>query len=296
MLQNEFVGVKQVWKKYELMEDIMSNYTENIKNKAKVAKQYEESNNLSQRISLHEKYSTNPYGLSNWLFDQYSFSDGDNILELGCGTGGQWKGRIPENAKLVLTDFSEGMIKEVKGKYKEHSNIIARKADIQNISFEDSHFDIAIANFMLYHVPDLERALAEVVRVLKPGGKFYTATCGNNHLIEVNRWFNEYNPEYDIFNSSKLSFTLQNGVEQLKRYFTDVQMKEYADALEINDVDDLVNYILTFNDMVNIGKNELSDIREHLITKQNKDGIIHLSKQIGIFIAKKTSIEICKNW
>lgn len=54
--------------------------------------------------------------------------------------------------------------------------IIKKIIDIQNIPYEDNSFDLVIANMMLYHVPDLPRALAEVGRVLKPEGKLYTAT------------------------------------------------------------------------------------------------------------------------
>lgn len=52
-----------------------------------VQKQYQMTDNLNTRISVHEKYSTNKTGFGNWLFSHYDFSSGNKILELGCGTG-----------------------------------------------------------------------------------------------------------------------------------------------------------------------------------------------------------------
>ena len=53
------------------------------------------------------------------------------------------------------------------------------EADAQNLVFDDAEFDTVVCNFGLIHVPDQPRALAEIRRVLKPGGNFaMTAWCG----------------------------------------------------------------------------------------------------------------------
>lgn len=59
-----------------------------------------------------------------------------------------------------------------------------RKIDITDIPFEDGSFDFAIANHMLYHVPDLDKAIGEVHRVLKPDGVFYATTTGGRGLSD----------------------------------------------------------------------------------------------------------------
>ena len=74
-----------------------------------VKEQYADGKNLSTRAGLHAKYSVNPMGLTNWLFNQYRFEPGGRILELGCGTGSQWEGwleELPEGCSLILSDFS----------------------------------------------------------------------------------------------------------------------------------------------------------------------------------------------
>ena len=47
--------------------------------------------------------------------------------------------------------------------------------------YDDASFDAVIANHMLFHVPDRAKALAEMRRVLRPGGKLYTSTMGETH-------------------------------------------------------------------------------------------------------------------
>ena len=58
-------------------------------------------------------------------------------------------------------------------------------ADAQSLPFADATFDGAIANHMLYHVPDRAKALGELRRILKPNGILFAATNGERHLTEI---------------------------------------------------------------------------------------------------------------
>ena len=84
-----------------------------------VKKQYQSSKNLSTRISIHDKYSTNKMGYGNWIFSNYEVSDGYSILELGCGSGDMWVSRdemVKKCSKIILSDLSVGMIDTAKEK------------------------------------------------------------------------------------------------------------------------------------------------------------------------------------
>ncbi len=133
------------------------------------SEQYQNDDNLLIRIKLHSKHSTNKQGWYPWLFEHYEFNNGYRILELGCGNGNQWQGRVdelPPDCTLVLSDFSEGMVNMVWEKYSCHKNILTQKIDIQNIPVPDNYYDVVIANHMLYHVPDLSKAISEVHRFI----------------------------------------------------------------------------------------------------------------------------------
>ena len=60
-----------------------------------VRSQYRTIDKLTQRISIHEKYSTNKTGFGPWIASHYEFPKGDRVLELGCGTGSMWRDRKP---------------------------------------------------------------------------------------------------------------------------------------------------------------------------------------------------------
>lgn len=220
----------------------------NINNASIVNQQYKDDKNLSIRMSLHQKYSTNKYGYTNWMFDLFKFFDGCNMLELGCGNASMWDNRIqslPAQCNLLLSDISDGMLKIAKEKFSNYTNVLYEIIDIQNISYRDNTFDIIIANSMLYHVPDLPKAISEVYRVLKPGGKFYATTTGNNGMQKyLYERFQEFNPQLNAF-SNTFPFNLQNGKEILSSKFTDIERHEYVDSLEITETSDLIDWILS---------------------------------------------------
>ncbi len=246
-----------------------------------VKHQYSIAGNLENRISLHEKYSTNKYGWFKWLFTNYEIKSGHRILELGCGNGRLWVDRynnLPEYTSLILSDFSENMVETAKRTVGHKSNITYTVIDVQDIPFANNSFDIVIANMMLYHVPDLEKGLSEIKRVLKSDGKFYCATLGENgiggfikdtlHMPRVKR--------------SK--FTLQNGAGCLLAYFSHVEKKLYEDSLAVTNTNDLIAYIRTLpwaEELQAVSDNEMFSALEAC----KQDGVIMIPKEYGTFIA-----------
>lgn len=247
--------------------------------------QYSSTKNLDIRISIHSKYSTNKQGFGNWIYEHYQFFDGTRILELGCGNGQMWREKltlIGNGSELVLSDISEGMLEAVAAEFKDIKNLMVRKIDIMDIPYEEGTFDIVIANMMLYHVPDLQRGLSEVKRVLKKGGTFYCSTFGVNGIHQYLTGV--------LFGKAELEqlegFVLQNGYRYLSDYFPEVQEFKYEDSLEITDTVDLVDYYLTTINFVEnheISRDEVYQKFEAL--KEN--GMIRVPKDYGMFVCRK---------
>jgi len=101
------------------------------------------------------------------------------------------------------------------------------------------------------------------------------------------KWVYEFDNNLDVFNSSSLSFKLQNGNEILCKFFKNVSSYEYVDYLEIDSKEELVNYICTFKYMTNISNEALKGLEEHLEKKRNKNGFFIVTKQSGTFTATK---------
>ena len=254
-----------------------------------VKEQYADGKNLSTRAGLHAKYSTNPMGLTNWLFNQYRFEPGGRILELGCGTGSQWEGwleELPEGCSLILSDFSPGMVETVRAVYGGMPGVKAELIDIQQIPYPDGSFDTAIANFMLYHVPDLPRAIGEVRRVLKPGGRFYAATNGNGGLMGFMREAMERcGLDPSVF-ARGFSFSLQNGGGLLEPYFAAVERRDYPDALAVTGTADLVDWVRSTGGMTGYTEGELDKLSAYFEGLRRRDGVIYIPKECGMFVCR----------
>lgn len=257
-----------------------------INNQKNVKEQYANARNLNTRISIHQKYSTNKMGFGNWIFSNYKITKGMKVLELGCGTGDMWMGHedlMKTCSKLVLSDFSEGMLENAKANLGNNSNVEYRVIDIQNIPFEDESFDLVIANMMLYHVPDMERGLSEVQRVLKNGGAFYCATFGEHGIIE---YLSKTMSAYGVEDNVNKNFTLQNGKELLAPFFSNVQRLDYEDSLAVTEIDDLVEYIYSLSSMTTLNTVPKKEIHD-LLTKQMVDGVLSVPKEYGMFCCRK---------
>ena len=247
-----------------------------------VHEEYKKADGLNTRISIHEKYSTNKMGVGNWYFTKYEIKDGMKVLELGCGSGAMWvnhKDVIGRFSKLVLSDLTEGMLAETKKNVGEAGNIEYKVIDIQDIPYEDSSFDMVIANYMLYHVPDISKALSEVRRVLKDDGIFYAGTAGENGIMEnLIRMLGQ-----EMFYNN--SFSLENGEDKLKQVFSQIDIERYPDSLAVTNIEDLMDYIysgITFKNECTLSRDEVRTI----LTGKMVDGVLVLPKDPGMFVAR----------
>jgi SAM-dependent methyltransferase len=136
------------------------------------------------------------------------------VLEVGCGWGELAELLARETgAGVVATDLSPRMVELARER-----GVHAQVADVQALPFADGSFDVAVAAWMLYHVPDLDRAVSELARVLRPGGRLVALTNSAFHLQELR----------DLVGSgpSPSTFTSENGVEILSRSFARVRRED----------------------------------------------------------------------
>lgn len=250
--------------------------------------QYRGTSNLWIRKSLHEKYSVNPVGFQKWIFDQYPFRPGMRILELGSGGGEIWEyftndaSLMKSGIEIILSDISGGMTEHLRRRFAAPVFSVER-IDILDIPYADETFDLVIANSMLYHVEDVDAAIAEVRRVLKKDGLFFAATIGIHGMTEyLDRALDELGIPYDL--QAAASFTLQNGAELLEKRFARVERRNYADALKITDVEDYLDYIYTMSSLNGIDPERRDELRRYF-TGRMTDGYLYIPKENGTFIA-----------
>jgi len=244
-----------------------------------VEQQYANADGLNARIALHQKYSVETEAYDDWIAKHYRIQPGERVLELGCGTASIWRNAglyLPGDASLLLTDLSEGMLETARSAVPKQENISFAQVDIQQIPYPDKSFDVVIANMMLYHVPDLDRALSEVARVLKPGGRFLCSTSGEN---SVGNWLVKVLGAGD---ARILSFTLQNGGGRLEKYFRKVEKFVRQDALHVTCAEDLAAYVLSMMSFSFV-RNWPYEQLVALLERQMTEGVIRIPKENGLF-------------
>jgi SAM-dependent methyltransferase len=153
------------------------------------------------------------------------------ILEVGCGWGelAEWVGR-ETGAEVVAVDLSPRMVELARER-----GVDARIGDVQALPFADGEFDVAIAAWMLYHVPDLDRGVAELARVLRPGGRLVVATNSRFHLLELRELVGS--------GPSTLKFSREDGDEHLGRQFAQVARVDLDGRLEFADRAEVEGYV-----------------------------------------------------
>lgn len=177
------------------------------------------------------------------------------VLEVGCGTG-EFAERVARElgAEVVAVDISGRMVELTAAR-----GIDARVADVQALPFEDAEFDVAVANWVLYHAPDVDLAIRELARVLRPGGRLVAATLGVDHTVEVWRLVGG-EPTRD------LSFWSENGEERLRTAFSGVQRRDAEGTLLFPDPQTLREYIAATITRAHLAEN-VPDFEEPLETR-----------------------------
>lgn len=155
------------------------------------------------------------------------------VLEVGCGPGEFARRLVDElGVDLVAVDLSPRMVVLARG-----LGVDARECDVEELPFANASFDCAVANWMLYHVPRLDRALAELARVLVPGGRLVAATNGRGHLREL--WAlvgRERQAELRRFH-------LEDGEQHLRRHFASVELRWIGSSVTFADADAVRGYV-----------------------------------------------------
>ncbi len=93
------------------------------------------------------------------------------IGDLGCGTGQVSAALAPFVARVIAVDASAAMLQAARKRLGGVDNIELRRGELEALPIDDARLDAATLMLVLHHVPEPERALGEIARVLKPGGR-----------------------------------------------------------------------------------------------------------------------------
>jgi len=249
--------------------------------------QYKDGSKLDARIRLHARFSTNRYGMFRWIFDRFALRADACVLELGAGTAQLWTrnaDRIPPRWRIVLSDFSPGMLGEVRAQVARIGRPFALiAADVQTLPFHDAAFDAVIANHMLYHVPDIPRAIREIRRVLVPGGACYAATFSRANMQELDAMVRRFlGPG---LHRAAFRFGLENGGDLMRASFPRVELERYPDSLVVTEAQPLMDYVNSTQMHAAAPEERKAALRSFIEAELGARGSIEIAKDAGMFIA-----------
>ena len=207
------------------------------------------------------------------------------MLEVGCGVGELWRenaDRVPRGWRVVLTDRSPAMIAAA---LEAAPFADLAVADVQALPFDDRTFDVALANHMLYHVPDRPRALAELARVLRPGGRLVAATIGRGHLEEIRHLLARVSD--GEWTQSAGRFGLETGPPQLEKRFEDVRVERYPSTLVVTEAEPLVAYCLSMRESFALDEERERHLRRLVDEALARDGRIEIGVATGLVSGRR---------
>jgi SAM-dependent methyltransferase len=191
-----------------------------------------------------------------------------SVLEVGCGPGELSKRIAVElGAAVFAIDISPRMVELARGR-----GVDAQLGDVQELPFPDASFDCAVAAWMLYHVPDVDRALRELARVLRPGGHLVAVTNYLDHLSELRALATDRpNPEW--------AFSGDNGRGLLAAHFATIDEHDAAGTIRFPDREAVVSYLRSSISLLRDAEARLPDFEPPFVVRRHPT----------IFVARKAA-------
>jgi len=253
------------------------------------ATQYVDSGNLEARQTLWTHVSP-LFRLSDWVLDLIGHWPDLWVLDVGCGNGTYLSACRDRGAQVVGCDLSFGMLQSAR-----HDALV--NADVMALPFASESLDVVLAPHMLYEVSDVEGALLEVRRVLKPGGVLLAVTNGSNHARSLRALVEEsvrdWRPGWVMFDPATRRFSLENGASQLGRVFDSISCVRPDRSLRVilRDANVAANFVASVGDRYEseIGlpwTTIVDEVRRKVRQIIGDKGSFVTSADVGVFVCR----------
>ena len=269
-----------------------------------VTESYATDEPLSVRIETHRRYSVPQIDLPTWALDRHVWRGDETVLDIGTGTGQYLtplRERIPRG-RIIAGDLAPGMLRDLRAKGVP-GNAILLNADAETLPLADTSCDAVIASYVLFFVPDIPCALAEMQRILKPGGALLAVTMAAVYMDElrvaINRALEILGRTGEPYQSNLHGrFNLENGPEFLLSHFERVMVHRVESALVFPGVQPMLAYVTSMRDAVRdhippgrSWDDFLAALREVVEAEIAAHGEFRVSKEAGVLIAVKAAAD-----
>lgn len=262
-----------------------------------VKRQYSSDENLRIRHETHDKYTIPKKNFVEWAVSCLQLQGHERVLDIGCGPGLYFTKlrEVHPDIDYYGVDLMPAML----ANHPAGANRLS-VGDVQTLPFAAGLFDVVMANHMLYHVEDVESAIKEIRRVLKPGGMIMVATNSLNTMPELQVLMRRAIVLLTRQGAAQVRapalpsdhFALENGTRVLARHFYAVVRYDLPSALVFPDVEPAITYLestrdlreaqlppdVNWDDVMMIMRQQINQLIKHL-------GELVINKQTGLLVA-----------
>ena len=251
--------------------------------------QYRDSARLAVRARLHARYSTIDW--FDWVADRLHFAEGARVLDIGCGAGWFWAQaapRLPAGLALTIADQSAGMVAEAVQRLSSvdrYAQVDGRVADAAALPFSTSSFDAVIAMHVLHHVPEPARAVDEMARVLRPGGRVVVTTNGRGNLGSI---FSLASRAFGVpaMDPAVDALGIHEAASLLGRHFARVDVARFEDLYAISDPEDVFAYLTSLPPGIDAPAAQRDALRRLIAEDFAGGGTLQARRQAGLVVAR----------
>ncbi len=261
-----------------------------------VRRMYLTDDALRVRQETHDRFTVPPTNFVNWALSCIKWRGDEVILDVGAGPGRWYENlqeRHPQTTYYGL-DLYPGMI------HRHPAPSTLNISDAQNLPFANNSFDIVMANHVLFHIPDMEQAVNEFHRVLKPGALLITSTNSLHNMPELQVLMRRAitllvppgTTNIQIPGAHTDMFTLESGTRLLSRHFYAVVRYDLPSQLIFPEVEPVMAYMestrsvrepqlpqgVLWDDVMLIVREQVNRLLEHF-------GELVVNKLAGVLIA-----------
>lgn len=253
--------------------------------------EFDESGSLETRNQIQEEFGVNAEPWFSWLLAQADLPASARLLELGCGSGELWRenaSRLSPGWQVVLSDRSLGMVAGAARALSTapipfHPVLL----EAQAAPFPTAAFDAIFAVGLLDLLPELDQALDEITRLLKPGGQLYATAGGRRHLKELEDLLRPLLGEETSLGGVPERFGLENGLSRLEKHFQQVELRRYPNVMILDQAGPILDYLLS-EDAVRerLTGSHLQELRARVEQRLAGGGSLPVTLEKGLFIAR----------
>jgi SAM-dependent methyltransferase len=258
-------------------------------------RQYGSRDPLQVRVRTHQMYSQPQVDFPAWALDQTGWLGDEIILDLGCGTGFYRPAAVARGGRYIALDLFPAMLRGLGPPFPERIN-----ADASRLPLHPATLDVVLANHLLFLLPEPGPALAEIRRVLRPGGRLLAATNSVHtmpELYELRRQAAETlgarlpKPGAE---SPVRSFSLENGAAILEGYFEQVERRILPSAFVFPGPEPVVDYLASMGGAAGgslpdglAWESFAAELRRVLRAHFAAHDTLHVNKISGLFLCRK---------